>query len=41
VQWIAVFQAGHGGQQPLEAAGTAQALTPWAAVQAAARHALG
>ena len=24
-QWIAVFYAGHGGYQPLEAAGTAQA----------------
>ena len=30
-QWIAVFYAGHGGQQPLEAAGTAQASTPWRA----------
>jgi len=40
-QWIAIFYMGHGGQQPLEAAGTAQAPTPWAAVQAAARHALG
>ena len=34
--WIAVFYAGHGGYQPLEAAGTAQAPTPWAAVQRAA-----
>src|SRR2546427_5772483 len=39
-QWIAVFYAGHGGQQPLEAAGTAQGPTPWAAVQRAARGAL-
>ena len=35
-QWIAVFYAGHGGYQPLEAAGTTQAPTPWAAVQRAA-----
>jgi len=35
-QWIAVFYAGHGGQQPLEAAGAAQTATPWAAVQRAA-----
>src|SRR3989441_5373757 len=35
-QWIAVFYAGHGGQQPIEAAGTAQGPTPWAAVQSAA-----
>ena len=34
--WIAVFYAGHGGYQPLEGAGTAQAPTPWAAVQRAA-----
>src|SRR5207247_9807792 len=34
--WIAVFYAGHGGYQPLEAAGTAQAPAPWAAVQRAA-----
>ena len=39
-QWIAVFYAGHGGQQPLEAAGTAQASTPWAAVQRAAQRAV-
>ena len=40
-QWIAVFYAGHGGQQPLEAAGgTAQAPMPWAAVQQAAWAAL-
>ena len=39
-QWIAVFYAGHGGQQPLEAAGPAQAATPWAAVQRAASDAL-
>ena len=31
-QWIAVFYTGHGGQRPIEAAGTAQAATPWAAV---------
>src|SRR5437867_833288 len=36
-QWIAVFYAGHGGYQPLEAAGTAQAPTPWAAVARAER----
>jgi len=39
-QWIAVFYAGHGGQQPLEAAGTARAPTPWAALQRAAGEAL-
>jgi len=39
-QWIAVFYAGHGGQQPLEAAGTAQAATPWKAVQQAALQAV-
>src|SRR2546422_9643551 len=39
-QWIAVFYAGHGGQQPFEPAGTAQAATPWAAVQRAAAPAL-
>jgi len=39
-QGIAVFYAGHGGQQPLEAAGTAQAPTPWSAVQRAAWDAL-
>jgi len=38
-QWIAVFYQGHGGQQPLEAAGTAPAATPWAAMQVAAREA--
>jgi len=35
-QWIAVFYQGHGGYQPLEAAGTAQAPTPCCAVQRAA-----
>ena len=35
-QWIAVFYQGHGGYEPLEAAGTAQAPMPWAAVQQAA-----
>src|SRR5207249_7628913 len=39
-QWIAVFYSGHGGYQPLEAAGTAQAATPWTAVQQAALQAL-
>jgi hypothetical protein len=39
-QWIAVFYVGHGGQQPLEAAGTAQAPTPWRATQRAALEAL-
>ena len=39
-QWIAVFYAGNGGYQPLEAAGTAQAPTPWGAVQRAAWEAL-
>lgn len=39
-QWIAVFYAGHGGQHGLEAAGTAQRSTPWAAVQRAALQAL-
>jgi len=39
-QWIAVFYEGHGGYQPLEAAGTAQASTPWTAVQRAAWAAL-
>jgi len=35
-QWIAVFYAGHGGREQIEAARTAQAPTPWAAVQRAA-----
>ena len=39
-QWIAVFYQGHGGYQPLEAAGAAQAPTPWSAVQRAAWEAL-
>jgi len=39
-QWIAVFYQGHGGYQPLEAAGTAQAPTPWSAAQRAAWEAL-
>jgi len=30
-QWIAVVYPGHGGQQPLEVAGTAQASTTWKA----------
>jgi len=32
-QWIAVFYEGHGGHEPVTAAGTAQASTPWGAVQ--------
>jgi hypothetical protein len=39
-QWIAVFYEGHGGYEPLRAAGTAQAPTPWRAVQRAAWEAL-
>jgi len=39
-QWIAVFYEGHGGQQSLKAAGTAQASTPWEATQKAAWAAL-
>jgi len=39
-QWIAVFYAGHGGEHPLETAGTAQGATPWRAVQRAAWEAL-
>jgi len=38
--WIAVLYQGHGGYQPLEAAGKAQAPTPWMAVQRAAWEAL-
>jgi hypothetical protein len=37
-QWISVFYAGHGGYEQLEGAGTAQAATPWAAVQRASRQ---
>jgi hypothetical protein len=40
-QWIAVFYEGHGGYEQLAAAGTAQAQTPWRAVQRAAWAALG
>jgi len=39
-QWIAVFYEGHGGYEALDAAGTAQATTPWGAVQRAAWEAL-
>ncbi len=39
-QWIAVFYRGSGGHQRIEAAGTAQAGTPWEAVQRAAWEAL-
>jgi hypothetical protein len=35
-QWIAVFYHGRGGHEPVAAAGTAQAATPWRAVQMAA-----
>ena len=35
-QWIAVFYSGHGGHEPVAAAGTAQAPTPWEATQRAA-----
>ena len=40
-QWIAVFYSGHGGHEPVAAAGTAQAATPWRAVQGAAWAAVG
>jgi hypothetical protein len=40
-QWIAVFYSGHGGHQPVTPAGTAQAATPWGAVQRAAWAAVG
>ncbi len=39
-QWIAVFYRGSGGQERIEAAGTAQAATPWEAVQRAGWEAL-
>ncbi len=39
-QWIAVFYRGSGGQERITAAGTAQAATPWEAVQHAAWEAL-
>ncbi len=39
-QWIAVFYRGSGGHERIEAAGTAQAPTPWEAVQQAAWQAL-
>jgi hypothetical protein len=32
-QWIADFYHGGGGHEPVAAAGTAQAATPWGAVQ--------
>jgi hypothetical protein len=34
--WLAVFYRGSGGHTPIRPAGTAQASTPWAAVQRAA-----
>jgi hypothetical protein len=40
-QRIAVFYIGHGGHQPVAAAGTAQAATPWRAVQRAAWAVVG
>jgi hypothetical protein len=39
-QWIAVFYGGRGGHEPVAAAGTAQAATPWRAVQRAAWEAV-
>ncbi len=39
-QWIAVFYRGSGGHEQIEPAGTAQAATPWEAVQGAAWEAL-
>jgi hypothetical protein len=39
-RWIAVFYSGRGGYQPVAAAGTAPASTPWPAVQQAAWTAL-
>ncbi len=39
-QWIAVFYRGSGGQEQVTAAGTAQAATPWEAVQRAGWEAL-
>ncbi len=39
-QWIAVFYRGSGGHERIEAAGKAQAATPWEAVQRAAWEAL-
>ncbi len=39
-RWIAVFYRGSGGHEPIEAAGEAQAATPWRAVQDAAWAAL-
>jgi hypothetical protein len=39
-QWIAVFYSGRGGGHEPAAAGTAQAATPWQAVQRAAWEAL-
>jgi len=40
-QWIGVFYRGHGGHEPVAAAGTAQAATPWEATQRAAWAAVG
>ena len=39
-QWITVFYSGSGGYEPVAAAGTAQAASPWTAVQQAAWQAL-
>jgi hypothetical protein len=38
--WLAVFYRGSGGHEPIRPAGTAQAPTPWAAVQGAGWQAL-
>jgi hypothetical protein len=38
--WLAVFYRGSGGHEPIRPAGTAQAPTPWGAVQRAASEAL-
>jgi hypothetical protein len=35
-RWIAVFDHGRGGYEPVDAAGTGQEPTPWRAVQRAA-----
>jgi hypothetical protein len=40
-QWIAVFYSGRDGHEPVTAAGTARAQTPWRAVQRAAWAAVG
>ena len=38
--WLAVFYSGSGGHEPMRPGGTAQAATPWGAVQQAAWVAL-